>query len=55
MTHRRKKAERRPPVDLSPEAIDRRLRDLGQLYRLGKAITGARWLGTVRELGLEES
>ena len=37
-------------VDVSPEAIDRRLRELGQLYELAMAINGARWLGTLEEL-----
>jgi hypothetical protein len=37
-------------VDMSPEAIDRRLRDLGQIYRLGKEIPHARRLGKVRDL-----
>jgi hypothetical protein len=37
-------------VDMSPEAIDRRLRELGQLYELGLEIRGARWLGTVEEI-----
>jgi hypothetical protein len=39
-----------PEVDMSEEAIDRRLRELGQLYRLGMELRGARWLGTVEEL-----
>ena len=35
---------------MSPEAIDRRLRELGQLYELGIEIQTARWLGTLKEL-----
>ncbi len=38
---------------MSPEAIDRRLRELGQLYELGIEIRTARWLGTLKEI--EES
>jgi hypothetical protein len=30
---------------MSPEAIDRRLRELNQLYRLWMEISKARWLG----------
>ena len=37
-------------VDMSPEAIDRRLRELSQLYELGLEIRGARWIGTVEEI-----
>ncbi len=40
----------RKTVDMSPEAIDRRLRDLGQLYELGIQISSARWLGTLKDL-----
>lgn len=50
MTRRKRNAEPRRGADMSPEAIDRRLRDVGQLYRLGMAIASARWLGTVGEL-----
>jgi hypothetical protein len=39
-------------VDMSEEAIDRRLRNVSQLFRLGMAIRTARsqYLGTVEEL-----
>ena len=37
-------------VDMSPEAVDRRLRDLAQLYRLGLQISTARRLGKVKDL-----
>ena len=37
-------------VDMSPEAIDRRLRDVGQLYQLGLSLREAKYLGTVEEL-----
>lgn len=33
--------------DMSPEAIDQRLRDLAQIYKLGMSLRGARWLGPV--------
>lgn len=32
------------PIDMSPEAIDRRLREVGQLYRLGRELASARWV-----------
>lgn len=31
--------------DMSPEAIDRRLRELSQIYRLGMSLQGAKWIG----------
>lgn len=34
-------------VDMSPEAIDRRLRDVAQLCRLGMALRDVKWLGPV--------
>ena len=37
-------------VDMSPEAIDQRFRELGQLYELGIEISGARWLGTLEDI-----
>ena len=37
-------------VDMSPEAIDRRLRKLAQLYRLGRSLSQAQRVGKVREL-----
>ena len=40
----------RRTVDMSPEAIDRRLRELGQLYELGIEIRTARWLGTLKDI-----
>jgi|GEM_PF-2309911 len=39
--------------DMSPEAIDRRLRELGQLYKLGMAIQHAKHLGKVKDLVYE--
>jgi hypothetical protein len=44
------RGDRRPRVDMSPEALDRRLRELSQLHRFGKALEGARRLGTVAEV-----
>lgn len=37
-------------VEMSPEAIDRRLLNLAQLYKLGIAIQDARRLGKVNEI-----
>lgn len=36
--------------DMSPEAIDRRLRELSQIYKLGMSLRGAKWLGPVNAL-----
>lgn len=35
--------------DMSPEAIDRRLRELGQLYKLGMSIRQAKYLGKAKD------
>jgi hypothetical protein len=43
------KINRIKQVEMSPEAIDRRLLDLAQLYKLGMAIQDARRLGKVNE------
>lgn len=40
---------------MSPEAIERRLRDLAQLYRLGKSIEGSQKLGKVSNLESDAS
>lgn len=37
----------RPKVDMSPEAVSRRLRELGQLYRLGMSLQKAKRIGKV--------
>ena len=42
-------SDRHPKVDMSPEAIDRRLRELGQLYELGMSLQKARRIGKVGE------
>ena len=34
-------------VDMSPEAIDQRLRELGQLYELGKTFRDVRYIGPI--------
>jgi hypothetical protein len=41
-----------PPrnVDMSPEAIDQRLRDVASLYQLGMLLPTAKRLGTVVEV-----
>ena len=36
-------------VDMSPQAIDRRLRDLAQLWRLGMSLQTGRWIGSVHD------
>lgn len=41
--------------DMSPEAIDRRLRELGQLFKLGMAIQKAKYIGKVRDFGQQEN
>ncbi len=50
-----RKIKRIIKVEMSPEAIDRRLKDLAQLYKLGIAIRDARRLGKVNEIRLSES
>lgn len=42
-----------PPVDMSPQAIDRRLRPLSELFAFAQSLKGVRWLGEVRELQAE--
>ena len=42
-------------VEMSSEAIDRRLLDLAQIYKLGIAIRDARRLGKVNEIRLSEN
>jgi ribosomal protein L13E len=50
-----KKINRIKQVEMSPEAIDRRLLDLAQLYKLGMTIQNARRLGKVNEIRSLES
>jgi hypothetical protein len=38
-----------PEVDMSSEAIDQRLRDVGQLYRLGMSLKDVTILGDVEQ------
>jgi hypothetical protein len=42
-------------VEMSPEAIDRRLLELAQLYKLGIAIQNARRIGKVNKIRSLES
>jgi hypothetical protein len=42
-------------IDMSPEALDQRLRDLAQLYKLGMALKDARRIGKVEQLRQAES
>lgn len=42
--------KRSEQVDMSPEGIDRRMRDLAQIYRLGLEIAKARPAGKLRDL-----
>jgi len=37
-------------IDMSPAAIDRRLRDLSELHDLGVSLTQARRIGSVSQL-----
>lgn len=34
-------------VDMSPKAVDQRLRDLGQLYEFGKTLRTVRFIGPI--------
>ncbi len=36
-------------VDMSSEAMDRRLRKLSDLWEFGQSLKGARWLGKVKD------
>jgi hypothetical protein len=45
-----KATNKKVQVDMSPEGIDRRMRDLAQLYRLGVEIAKARPLGKLRHV-----
>lgn len=44
-----------PKVDMSPEAIDRRLRDLDQLYELGISLQKAKKVGKLAPSPLQAS
>lgn len=37
-------------VDMSPQAVDQRLRDVAQLYRLGVSLQNAKVLGSVEDM-----
>ena len=40
---------------MSPEAVDQRLREVSQLFKLGMSIREAKYLGTVEALARDES
>jgi hypothetical protein len=44
---------RKSKVDMSPEGIDRRLREVGQLYELGMSLRKARRLGKIERSSSE--
>lgn len=46
-------AKEMPHVDMSPQAIDRRLRTLSELFEFAQSLKGVRWLGEMRELQAE--
>lgn len=48
-----RRMRRTKTVDMSPDAVDQRLRDLTQLYKLGISVRDAKYLGTVEELKCE--
>lgn len=54
MKKNNKKNFRLTKVDMSPEAIDGRLRELGQLYKLGIAIQSAKRIGKVNGLTIDD-
>lgn len=39
----------RAAVDMSPEAIDRRIREVAELWRLGMSLRTGRWVDGVRD------
>lgn len=41
-----------PAADMSPEAVDQRLRLVGQLYRLGQSLKQTQLLGRAEDLQL---
>ena len=41
--------------DMSPEAIDHRLRELAQLYKLGMAIQKAKYVGKAKDFIQKEN
>lgn len=45
-----KKAKSTDRVDMSPEAVEARLRDLASMYALGMSLMKARILGPVEQL-----
>ena len=51
----KKRPRRTKMVDMSPNAIDRRLKDLGQLYTLGLTIKDAKRIGKLSIIKSENS
>ena len=47
--------EARRRVDMSAEAIDRRLRELAQLHRLGMSLKKGRWIGPAEDSDRREA
>lgn len=39
-----------PGVDMSPEAIDRRLRTVSELYQFATTVKNIKWLGKAKDL-----
>jgi hypothetical protein len=37
-------------IDLSPQVVERRLRDWGQLFKLAMSLRKARWVGKVEDI-----
>ena len=50
MNKRETKTTNRKAIDMSPEALDQRIRDVAQLYKLGIALKDARRIGKVEQL-----
>ena len=43
-----------PGVDMSPEAIDRRLRTVSELYQFATTMKNIKWLGKAKDLEPQE-
>ena len=50
-----KKIHRTKQIDMSSQAIDLRIRELAQLYKLGMAIQEAHFLGKYKDLPLQNN
>jgi len=42
-------------VDISPDVVARRLRELSALHRLGMSLKRARWIGKVQDIRRQEA